>query len=119
MAYKIERGQVHAILVNVAADGQSLQHAATDATTAGADAVGLFGTATTAATAFNRFWVPRDDIGQRAASLVFRKANAVADAMAVLIAADGKMSDAAGSALDRVPASFLPPSSAGRGRLMK
>lgn len=119
MVYKIERGQVHAILVNVAADGQSLQLAAKDATTAGDDAAGSFGTATIAAAAFQRFWGPRDDVGQRAASLVFRKADAVTDAMTVLIAADGKMSDSARSALDRVPASFRPPASAGRGRLME
>lgn len=118
MTYRVNRGLVHAILVDVAADGQSLQLAARDTTTAGDDAAAAFGTATTVAAAFNRFWGPRDDVGQRAASLVFRKTDAVSDALTVLIAADGDMSAGANSALERVPASYRPPASGRRGLLM-
>ncbi|MGP5607189.1 hypothetical protein [Arthrobacter rhombi] len=109
MAYKIDPGQLHAILVDVAADGESLRLVAQDTKTSGDEASGDFGTATTVSAAFARFWTPRDDIGQRAASLVFRKTTSVSDAALALIDADGKMSGEASSALDRVPVEYHAP----------
>lgn len=111
MAYKIDKGQLHAVLVDVAADGQSLQLSAKDTLTAGDDAKEKFGTATTVSEAFTRFWTPRDDLGQRAASLVFRKAESLSQTAVALIGADGKMTDGASAALRRVPSSYEPPTS--------
>lgn len=90
MAYKIDPAQMHAILVDVAADGESLRLAAKDTKESGDDANGNFGTATTVSAAFGRFWSPRDDIGQRAASLVFRKTTSVSDASLALIDATSR-----------------------------
>lgn len=109
IAYKIDAGALHAILIDVAADGESLRLAAKDTQTDGDTTQDSFGTATTVKAAFDRFWGPRDDVGQRAASLVYRKATAVSDAAAELIEADGAMSDAASTALGRVPADYSPP----------
>ncbi|MGP5226339.1 hypothetical protein [Arthrobacter rhombi] len=58
MAYKIDPAQLHAILVDVAADGESLRLAAKDTKTSGDEASGDFGTATTVSAAFARFWTP-------------------------------------------------------------
>lgn len=109
MAYAIDTGQLHAILIDVAADGQSLQLAAQDTRTAGDDAAGFFGSADTVSAAFTRFWAPRDDVGLRAASLVFRKAESLSQAAVALIDADGTMTDSAAAALRRIPASYAPP----------
>ncbi|HXD28282.1 MAG TPA: hypothetical protein VN621_05950 [Arthrobacter sp.] len=108
MAYAIDKGQLHAVLIDVAADGQSLQLAAQDTRTAGDDAAGSFGSAGTVSAAFTRFWAPRDDVGLRAASLVFRKAESLAQAAAALIEADGRMNDSAAAALRRIPVSYAP-----------
>ncbi|WP_372698761.1 hypothetical protein [Arthrobacter sp. JSM 101049] len=108
MAYEIDKGQLHAVLIDVAADGQSLQLAAQDARTAGDDAARRFGSAGTVSAAFSRFWAPRDDVGLRAASLVFRKAESLSQAAVALIEADGRMTDSATAALRRIPASFAP-----------
>ncbi|MGO2533512.1 hypothetical protein [Arthrobacter rhombi] len=106
IAYKINPGALHAIFVDVAADGESLRSAAKDTKTAGDSAQDNFGTATTVKSAFDRFWGSRDDIGQRAASLVFRKATAVADTAAALMESDGKMSDAATTAMSHLPTNY-------------
>lgn len=106
MAYKIEPGALHAILIDIAADGESLRSSSKDTKTNGDSVQDNFGTATTVKAAFDSFWAPRDDIGQRAASLLFRKATAVADAAAVLIEGDGKMSDEATTAMGRIPTSY-------------
>ncbi|MGP5731379.1 hypothetical protein [Arthrobacter rhombi] len=109
MAYKIDPAQLHAILLDVAADGESLRSAAKDTKSSGDDASGNFGNATTVSAAFGRFWSPRDDIGQRVASLVFRKTTSVSDAALALIDADGEMSTEASTALDRVPVAYQTP----------
>lgn len=113
MAYKIDTGQLHAVLIDVSADGESLRQAAKDTKTAGDDAGDSFGTATTVSAAFKRFWGPRDDVGQRAASLVFRKTTSVSDAAVILVDADGTMTDEASMALDQVPVSYTAPPVAG------
>lgn len=109
MTYKIDKGQLHAVLVDVAADGQSLQLSANDTKTAGDDAAEKFGTATTVSAAFTRFWTPRDDLGQRAASLVFRKSESLSETAVVLISADGAMTNDASAAARRIPTSYAPP----------
>lgn len=100
---------MQAILTDVAADGESLRSAAKDTKSSGDDASGSFGTASTVSAAFERFWSPRDDIGQRAASLVLRKTTSVSDAALALIKADGKMSSEASTALDHVPVDYQAP----------
>lgn len=109
MAYQITPGALHAIFIDVAADGESLRSAATDTKTAGETVQDNFGTATSVKAAFDRFWGPRDDVGQRASSLVFRKAASVADTAVALIDADGVMSDEATTAVGRIPTSYTAP----------
>lgn len=103
MAYKIDSTQLHAILVDVAADGESPSLSAKDTKTTGDDVHANLGTAGSVGKSFESFWADRDDIGQRAASLVFRKTTSVSDAAAAVIDADGEISAGASTALGRVP----------------
>ncbi|MCC9204172.1 hypothetical protein [Arthrobacter sp. zg-Y769] len=101
---------IHATLVDVAADGESLNQAAKDTRASGEKISGAFGTAEVAAAAFNRFWAARDDVGERVASLVFRKAEAVSTAAHAFSQAD---SDMASTALSKLPATYASPSGGG------
>lgn len=109
MAYAIDPGQLHAILVDVAADGQSLHLAATDTRSAGEDVQGSLGTAGVVSAAFGRFWSPRDDVGLRAAALVFRKAEYLSQTAVELIDTDGRMTDDAKTAAARIPTGYESP----------
>lgn len=106
MAYAIDPGQLHAILVDVAADGQSLHLSATDTRTAGEDVQGNLGTAGVVSAAFGRFWGVRDDVGLRAAALVFRKAEYLSQTVVALIDADGRMTVDAKAAAGRIPTGY-------------
>lgn len=106
--YSVQPSGIHATLVDVAADGQSLTQAAKDARTCGETVAGSFGTAAAVAAAFQTFWSGRDDVGERVASLLFRKADAVAAAAAAFVEADSDMAAAASSALARLPAHYAP-----------
>lgn len=101
---------IHATLVNVASDGESLLHAARDTRQFGDTASGSFGTADIVASAFGSFWAGRDDVGERVASLLFRKADAVSTAAHAFVTADDEM---ASTALDKLPATYMPPQANG------
>lgn len=107
-SYSMDPSGIHATLVDIAADGQSLTQAAKAARTCGDKAAGYFGTATVVADAFNRFWSDRDDVGERVASLLFRKADAVSTAASAFSEADGTMAAAASAALAKLPADYAP-----------
>lgn len=104
MSYEITPGIIHAVLVDVAADGESLRGSAEMATTAGDNVSGQFGTAADVSSAFSAFWASRNDVGTRIAALVLRKAGCVATAAEAFIDADGEMTDAASTALSNLPA---------------
>ena len=108
--YSMDPAGIHATLVDVAADGESLLHAATDTRGCGEKVLELFGTADIASAAFARFWTSRDDVGERVASLLFRKADAVSTAAQAFINAD---SDMASNALIKLPAAYSPPRAGG------
>ncbi|HXF02545.1 MAG TPA: DUF6507 family protein [Arthrobacter sp.] len=94
-SWRINPRRLHTVLVDVAADGQSLDKAAGDAAAAGEQASSLFGSAADVAEAFAGFWSPRSDVGQRIAGLVYGKSRVVAEAAELFIDADGQMSAAA------------------------
>ena len=96
------------VLVDVAADGQSLDKAAGDAAAAGDDASSLFGSAAEVAEAFNAFWSPRSEVGQRIAGLVYGKSQVVAEAAELFIDADGQMSAAAADFAETLNAGDAP-----------
>ena len=110
MQYEIQPAAIHAVVVDVAADGQALQQAGTAAAeTAGGLAAG-FGSAAVVAGAFSSFWTPRQDVAQRISSLVFRKATALTEAAQAYIDADVEMTAAAQSALSTLPTAYAAPS---------
>ena len=106
--YSVKPSGIHATLVDVAADGQSLAQAAKAARNCGDLAAGSFGTATTVAAAFKGFWSGRDDVGERIASLLFRKADAVSAAASAFVEADNEMTSTASAALAKLPAGYAP-----------
>lgn len=99
---------IHATLVDVAADGQSLAEAAKATRACGDTVAGSFGTATVAASGFKSFWSGRDDVGERVASLLFRKADAVSTAASAFTEADAGMASAASAALAKLPTDYAP-----------
>lgn len=109
MRYSIDPAGVQLTLIDVAADGESLRQAAVTTRDLGERVSGSFGTAGLVSEAFSRFWGARDDVGERVAALVFRKAGAVSDAAHAFMDADGEM---AAAALARMPAAY---SAAGSG----
>ncbi|MFT4470155.1 hypothetical protein ACMX2H_09640 [Arthrobacter sulfonylureivorans] len=94
-SWRINPRQLHMVLVDVAADGQSLDKAAGDAAAAGEQAASLFGSAADVAEAFAGFWSPRSEVGQRIAGLVYGKSRVVAETAELFVDADGQMSAAA------------------------
>ncbi|MBF4993618.1 hypothetical protein ITX31_05780 [Arthrobacter gandavensis] len=117
MQYEIQPGVIHAAIVDIAADGQALLAAGTDAGTSADQLAGSFGSAEVVAGAFSRFWEPRRDVARNISSLVFRKTTALADAAAAFVEADGQMSAAAQSALTKLPTEYSPVSPPQTGRL--
>ncbi len=101
--YSVDPAGIQLTLIDVAADGESLRQAAASTRGSGDKVLAAFGTAVVASEAFSRFWGVRDDVGERIASLVFRKAGAVSDAAHAFVAADGEMASAA---LARMPAAY-------------
>ncbi|MFB9797498.1 DUF6507 family protein [Arthrobacter citreus] len=106
--YSVNPSGIHATLVDVAADGQSLAQAAKAARDCGDAAAGSFGTATAVAAAFKGFWSGREDVGERIASLLFRKADAVSAAASAFVEADHEMTATASAALAKLPAGYAP-----------
>ncbi|WAP52350.1 hypothetical protein OL239_03450 [Arthrobacter sp. ATA002] len=100
--------EIHAALVDIAADGESLTRAAQAARACGETVAGSFGTATVVAAAFSSFWSGRDDVGERVGSLLFRKAGAVSTAASAFAAADSDMSATASAALVALPTDYAP-----------
>ena len=121
MQYEIQPDVIHAAIVDVAADGQALLDAGTDAGNSADQLAGSLGSAEVVAGAFSQFWEPRRDVAQIVASLVFRKSSALADATAAFVEADGQMSTAARSALSKLPTDYspAPPPRTGRLRFME
>ena len=117
MQYEIQPAVIHAVVVDVAADGQALQQAGTAATETAGDLTGGFGSADVVAGAFSSFWAPRQDVAQRISSLVFRKTTALTEAAQALVDADGEMSAAAQSALSTLPTAYAPAAPPRTGRL--
>ena len=109
MNYDIDVSAVQAVLMAVAVEGAALNDCANAAKQAGDDAVASFGTAEEVAEAFAGFWKTRDDTAQRVSSLVFRKADSLADAVAAFVAGDGEMTDSADRALARLSTSHAAP----------
>ncbi len=107
-SWRISPRRLHMVLVDVAADGQSLDKAAGDAAAAGDDASSLFGSAAEVAEAFSAFWSPRSEVGQRIAGLVYGKSQVVAEAGELFIAADGQMSEAAADFAETLNAGDAP-----------
>ncbi|EMY36174.1 hypothetical protein D477_000465 [Arthrobacter crystallopoietes BAB-32] len=97
-SWDIRPEALHAVLADVAADGQSMMMAAEDAAASGEEATNAFGTASDVAAAFGRFWAPRKDVGSRAAGALFHKAGVAAETAQLYLAADGEMADAASTA---------------------
>lgn len=106
--YSMDPSGIHATLVDVAADGQSLTQAGKAARDSGETVAEGFGTATVVASAFRSFWSARDDVAERVASVLFRKADAVSTAAAAFAEADNGMSSAASAALAKLPANYAP-----------
>lgn len=117
MQYEIQPDVIHAAIVDVAADGQALLDAGTDAGNSAEQLAGSFGSAETVAGAFSRFWEPRRNVASIVASLVFRKGSALAEASAAFVDADGQMSGAAESALAKLPTAYSPAPPPRTGRL--
>lgn len=111
--YDMHPEGLHATLVDVAADGQSLAQAAEHTKNSGENVSASFGTADVVAAAFNGFWAARDDVGERVSSLLFRKADAVATAASAFVEADSDMASAASEALTQLPATYAPPRAGG------
>lgn len=110
LRYEMDPAGIHATLVDVAADGQSLAQAAKDTHRLGDALTGNFGPAEEVAAAFAGFWSGRGDVGERIASVLFRKADAVSTAAQAFAEADTGMAAAASEALSRLPAAYAPPS---------
>lgn len=108
--FDVQPSGIHATLIDVAADGQSLAAAAKDTRVGGDRVAGLFGSADVVAAAFSTFWSGRDDVGERVASLVFRKADAVSTASQAFTEADATMDSEAAAALSQLSAAYRPPS---------
>jgi uncharacterized protein YukE len=106
--YSMDPSGIHATLIDVAADGQSLTQAGKDARASGEKVADGFGTATVVAAAFRSFWSARDDVAERLASVLFRKADAVSTAAAAFADADDGMSSTASAALAKLPADYAP-----------
>lgn len=104
MSYEINPSMVHATLVDVAADGESLRTSADRAQTAGDTTGESFGTATEVTSAFATFWGSRSDVGVKVATLLLHKSACVATAAEAFINADGDMTDTASTALDQMTA---------------
>ncbi|MBD8044235.1 hypothetical protein H9638_10500 [Arthrobacter sp. Sa2BUA2] len=117
MQYEIQPAAIHAVVIDVAADGQALHQAGNAAADTAADLAGSFGSADVVAGAFASFWTPRQDVAQRISSLVFRKTTALTDVAQALIDADGEMSAAAQSALSTLPTAYAPAAPPRTGRL--
>lgn len=79
-------------LTGTANAGRSLEENARRAAEGGDMVNEAFGTATSAAAAFDRFWTLRDHLGQRAASTVFHQITKVSDASDAFISMDDDMS---------------------------
>ncbi|WP_312179043.1 DUF6507 family protein [Arthrobacter sp.] len=120
MQYEIQPAAIHAVVVDVAADGQALHQAGAAAADTAGELAGSFGSADAVAGAFSSFWAPRQDVAQRISSLVFRKATALTEAAQAFVDADGEMSAAAKSALSTLPTAYLsaPPPQTGRLRFL-
>lgn len=115
--YSIQPGAIHAIVVDVAADGQALQQAGTDTSAIAEELAGSFGTAAAVAGAFEGFWSARREVAPRIASLLFRKTTAVADAAQAFIDADGEMTAAVRAATATLPTYYAPADRPRPGRL--
>jgi hypothetical protein len=103
-SWDIKPEALHVVLTDVAADGQSMAKACGDAVSFGEETAASFGTASDVAEAFAGFWTPRQDIGQRIASLAFHKASVVAEAAQLFEQADGHMSETAVAAVESLDA---------------
>lgn len=103
-SWDIRPDALHVVLTDVAADGQSMAKASDDAASFGEETAASFGTASDVAEAFAAFWTPRQDVGQRIASLVFHKASVVAEAAQLFEQADGDMSETAVTAVESLDA---------------
>jgi hypothetical protein len=99
--YSVDPAGIQLTLIDVGADGESLRQTAATTRELGDKVAATFGTAAVVSEAFSRFWGVRDDVGERIASLVFRKAGAVSDAAHAFMDADSEM---AVTALARMPA---------------
>lgn len=109
MHYDIDPAAVQAVLMAVAVEGTALNESANAARQAGDDAAAGFGMARDVAEAFTNFWKLRDDVAQRVSSLVFRKADSVAEAAQAFVAANREMTDSAHQALTRTSTDFAAP----------
>lgn len=109
MNYDIDVSAVQAVLMAVAVEGTALNESANAAKQAGDDAAAKFGMAGEVAEAFADFWKTRDDVAQRISSLVFRKADSVAEATQAFVAADGEMTDSADRAIAAVSTAYTSP----------
>ena len=109
MNYDIDTAAVQAVLMAVAVEGTALNESANAARQAGDDAAAGFGTAQEVAEAFTYFWRTREDVAQRVSSLVFRKADSVAEAAQAFVAANQEMTDSAHQALARINTDFAAP----------
>lgn len=109
MTYDIDVSVLQSVLMTVAVEGAALDRMAGGARAGGDEAARQFGTAVEAAEAFAGFWAPREDLGQRVASLVFRKADAVAEAAQAFVEADGEMGNTALRYLAEIHTGYAPP----------
>ncbi len=119
MTYEMLPEQIHGTLLAIAADGNAMQRAASDAGEAAEQVAGTCGSATDVAAAFTAFWSERDETAQRVGSLLFRKARAVAQAAEAFITADGEMNSSASAALASLPAGYAPDLPRGHGRFLE
>lgn len=100
MSHQIKPELVHAALVDVAGDGQTLDDAAVKARSAGDAVKDAWGTAADAKSAYSGFWSARDDVGTRISEALLHQASCVAEAADAFIRSDGVMSADARGALD-------------------
>jgi len=117
LQYEIQPAAIHAVVVDVAADGQALHQAGNATADTADDLAGSFGSADLVAVAFAEFWTPRRSVAQCVSSLVFRKATALTDAAQAFVDADGEMTAAAESALSTLPTAYAPAAPPRTGRL--
>lgn len=100
--HEIQPEHVHAVLVNVAGDGQTLDDSAVKAHTAGDTLQDAWGSAAEAKSAYGTFWSSRDDVGIRISDTLLHQASCVAEAADAFIASDGAMSDKAREAMSEI-----------------